>query len=144
MFSALTTRVSGNARWICSARLSSPPTEQRGGKPPEKSSGLATSTRTLPASASAPAARRASSEWTPEVQLTTRSAKAAASAKVPVLADDPADAGPGVAPARAAVEREPMPHLVPDGRRSAVPSVSPTDPVPSTPILIADLALGGQ
>ena len=49
VFSALTTWVSGKAAWICSPRLSSLQTESVGGNPPEKSSGLATSTSTLPA-----------------------------------------------------------------------------------------------
>ena len=50
--------------------------------PLEKSSGLATSTRTLPSRLAWPAWRRASSEPAPEVALTTSSAWAAAFAVV--------------------------------------------------------------
>ena len=48
VFSVFTTRASGNARWICSPRLSVFTTDRTGGMPCEKSSGLATSAITLP------------------------------------------------------------------------------------------------
>ena len=57
-FSAFTTLVSGNARWICSPRLSVSLTNSVGGKPAEKSSGFARSNNTFPARFALPAARR--------------------------------------------------------------------------------------
>ena len=74
---------SGNALWICSARLSLVVTRSEGGLPSEKSSAFATSTSTLPERFSAPAARSASSAAPPDVQLKASSPKAAASANVP-------------------------------------------------------------
>ena len=65
VFSALTTRASGKARWIRSARLSSLQTVSVGGIPWLKSSGFATSIRTFPARFSAPAASSASSDTDP-------------------------------------------------------------------------------
>jgi hypothetical protein len=56
----LTTRAAGNSRWMHSPRLSVLTTDSDGGMPWEKSSGLATSTRTLPSRLAAPASRRAS------------------------------------------------------------------------------------
>ena len=49
MFSAFTTRASGNAAWMRSASESVLLQMSVGGMPPEKSRGLATSTRILPA-----------------------------------------------------------------------------------------------
>ena len=60
-----------------------------GGMPCEKSSGLATSTRILPARLAAPAASSASSAWPPDVALMTTSPAAAASAKLPAAASRP-------------------------------------------------------
>ena len=60
-----------------------------GGMPCEKSSGLATSTRILPARLAAPAASSASREWPPKVTLMTTSPCAAASAKLPAAASRP-------------------------------------------------------
>ena len=74
VFSDLTTRASGKARWICSARESVSLTNRVGGKPWEKSSGLETSSSTLPARWAAPACARASREAPPPVALTTSSA----------------------------------------------------------------------
>ena len=71
VFSALTTRTPGSWRWICSPRLSVLQMLSVGGIPCEKSSGLATSTRTLPERLSAPAASSAASEPVPAVQLKT-------------------------------------------------------------------------
>ena len=80
VFSALTTRVAGKRRWICSANESVLDTSSEGGMPREKSSGLLTSISTLPARCSSPAASRAAIEPAPLVALTTSSAPAAASA----------------------------------------------------------------
>jgi hypothetical protein len=90
VLSDLTTRASGKARWICSPRLSVLETANDGRPPPEKSSGFDTSTSSLPARFSAPAAPSASNECMPAVQLKIRSPKDAASANVPALADPPA------------------------------------------------------
>ena len=73
MFSVLTTRVSGKARWICSPRESVSFTSSVGGMPWEKSSGLDTSTSTLPARLLAPASVSAASDAAPLVALTTSS-----------------------------------------------------------------------
>src|SRR5207249_9925703 len=91
VFDALATFVSGRAAWMRSARESSFETKSVGGIPLEKSSGFATSTRTLPRRFCAPADLRASSDPAPLVQLKTISPKAAASANVPCEAPFPAD-----------------------------------------------------
>ena len=78
----LTTLASGNARWICSPSESVSLTNRVGGKPAEKSSGLAISTSTLPARFAAPASPTTSSEAAPDEALTTSSAPAAASEKL--------------------------------------------------------------
>jgi hypothetical protein len=49
VLSALTTRVSGNSRWICSPRMSLPTGDRVGGIPCEKSGGFATSMNVFPA-----------------------------------------------------------------------------------------------
>ncbi len=92
MFSDLTTRRAGYVRWICSPRLSRFETVRVGGKPWENSSGLATSTSTLPARLAAPAAARASRDAAPAVAFTTISPKEAASANDPSPAWPPAPA----------------------------------------------------
>jgi hypothetical protein len=81
VFSALTTRADGNARWIRSPRLSVV-SVNNAGPPPEKSSGLAASTSSLPPRFASPAAASASSDAPPDVQLNTTSPCAAASANV--------------------------------------------------------------
>src|SRR5438876_908990 len=78
----LTTLASGNALWICSARLSFVVTRSEGGRPCEKSRVFATSTSALPVRFSAPAARSTSSEASPEVQLKTSLPNAAAFGKL--------------------------------------------------------------
>ncbi len=77
-----TTRAAGNARWICSPRLSMLTGSRVGGMPREKSRGLATSISSLPARLSAPAAVSAARLAAPAEALTTTSAPCAASAKV--------------------------------------------------------------
>ncbi len=98
VFSAFTTRDSGKARWICSARLSVLQTKSVGGIPCEKSSGFETSTSVLPARFSAPAMPSASMDAVPAVQLKTSSPNAAASANVPRLAASPTDSTHSAAP----------------------------------------------
>ncbi len=82
VFRVLTTFASGKARWICSPSESVSLTNMVGGKPWEKSRGLAMSTSTLPARLSAPARPSTSRAAAPEEALTTSSAPAAASANV--------------------------------------------------------------
>src|SRR5687768_10563005 len=132
VFSAFTTRAAGNSRWICSARLSSLATESRGGKPPEKSSGLATSSSVFPARLSAPAARSAATDAVPAVALTISSPWAAASAKLPWAARSGNRSLQATALSLPAL-RAPMTTSFPTST-SLVPSVSPTMPVPRTPM----------
>ncbi len=61
VLSALTTRASGNRRWSCSPRLSVFVIARLGGMPREKSSGLATLSRTFPFRFSEPPASSAAS-----------------------------------------------------------------------------------
>src|SRR4051795_3536682 len=93
VLSVFTTRASGKARWSCSARESSSLTNSVGGKPFEKSNGLAASMMILPERFSSPAWLRTSRDAPPFVALTTSSAPAAASAKV-------ASRTPGCSPAQ--------------------------------------------
>ena len=135
MFSAFTTRASGNARWIRSPRLSSLHTDSVGGIPWLKSSALATSISTLPARFSAPAASSASSDAPPAVALTTTSPNSAASANEPSLAPSPASAAQATAFSLPAC-REPIFTSCPSS--TSLPAIAcPTVPVPSTPNLIA-------
>src|SRR6266568_3769650 len=97
VLSVLTTRASGNARWICSPRLSVLQTPSVGGIPEVGSMGLAMSISTLPARLAAPAAARASRDAAPAVALTTISPKPAASAKSPWPAAGPVAAAQAVA-----------------------------------------------
>ena len=69
VFSAFTTRASGNAAWIRSARLSSLHTDSVGGIPPLKSSAFATSTSTFPDRFCPPAASSAFSDASPAVAI---------------------------------------------------------------------------
>ena len=135
VLSALTTRTSGSARWICSPSESSLQTVSVGGMPREKSSGLATSTSTLPASCSVPASSSAFSDADPAVALTSSSPKPAASANVPSLAGPPTWAAHATA-AELPAAREPRRTSWPL-RSSALPRVRPTSPVPRTPMRIA-------
>jgi hypothetical protein len=82
VFSAFTTLVSGNARWICSPSESVLETKSEGGGPWEKSSGLAMSIRTFPARLSLPADSSIAIEPSPLVAFTISSAPAAASPAV--------------------------------------------------------------
>src|SRR5215210_5044211 len=135
VLSAFTTFVPGSSRWICSARLSSFATDSRGGNPPEKSSGLDTSTRVLPSRLPDPAARSASSEATPAVALTMSSPCAAASAKLPSAAAPPelsTWATHATALSLPAL-RDPITTSWPSWT-SLVASVWPTVPVPRTPM----------
>src|SRR5919109_868587 len=120
--SDFTTRASGKARWIRSPRLSMLETKRVGIPPLEWSSGLETSIRTLSVRFASPAARSASIEPPPAVQLKITSPKAAASANA-------------TAPSLPAV-RDPVRTSCPTSA-SRAPSVLPTMPLPSTPILIA-------
>ena len=140
VFSVLTTRTSGSARWICSASESSLQTVSVGGIPCEVSSGLATSMSTLPASCSAPAMCSASSDAAPAVALTTISPKPAASANVPSLAGPPMSSHQATAAALPAV-REPSRTSWPL-LSSALASVLPTMPVPRTAIRMRRTLLG--
>src|SRR5215210_3383390 len=137
VFSALTTRTFGNARWICSARLSSLQTERVGGRPSEKSSGLATSMRTLPDRCSAPADSSAASEAVPAVQLRSASPVSAESAKEPSAAPSPAPRAHSTA-AWLPAWREPIVTWWPSS--TSFDAIEwPTAPVPSTPYLILAL-----
>ena len=100
VLSAFTTRTPGKARCTCSPRLSALATVRVGGMPGEKSSALATSTRTLPSRLTAPAAARTSSVTAPDVQLNTASPNAAASSKVPLAAPAPDRRRPRPPPSR--------------------------------------------
>ena len=95
------------------------------------SSGLATSSSTLPASCSAPASSSASSDAAPAVALMTSSPKPAASANVPSLAGPPISLGPR--DGRLVARRRASP-AAPRGRCAAArcASVLPTMPVPRT------------
>src|SRR3954447_11953048 len=117
VFSDLTTRASGNSRWICSATESVLQTVRLGGNPCEKSSGFETSTTTLPARLSAPAIRSAFSDTDPPVALKISSPCAAAASKL------------------RAGSREPTFTSCPSSV-SFASSVCPTTPVPSIPILM--------
>src|SRR5215472_5964118 len=95
---------------------------------------LPTSIRTFPASRFSPAARRASSELAPWVQLKSTSPKPAASAKFPVCARAPARFAQPTAFGFLA-SREPIITSCPSAT-SFEAIASPTIPVPSTPIFI--------
>src|SRR5436190_10887322 len=97
VFRDLTTRASGNARWICSPRLSVLQTVRIGGMPPEKSSGFETSSRTLPARFSASAEASTSRDAEPAVAFTTSSPNAAACPKSPSAASCPASSAQATA-----------------------------------------------
>jgi hypothetical protein len=90
VLSDFTTRSSGKACWICSARESVLATVSDGGNPREKSRGFARSIRILPLRFSFPASLSACSEPVPAVQLKRIGPNAAASAKVPCEARSPA------------------------------------------------------
>src|SRR5690606_4635992 len=130
VFSVLTTRVSGNARWICSASESVLHTVRHGGMPCEKSSGYAMSIRNLRARFSRPACSSASSEPLPVVQLNTVSPNAAASRCVPCDALGPISCAHAMARSLSGV-REPIRTSCPSPT-SFVPIVLPTTPVPRT------------
>lgn len=141
----LTTLAAGHARWICSARLSVLTGLSGGGiVPAEKSSGLATSIRILPARFSAPAAASTSRLVAPELALTTASARPAASANAArstagwsrSQAENgcPAEPAPVPVPVRARVDcvsRVPTTTSWPS-EASLAEMVLPTLPVPST------------
>src|SRR5919106_2975469 len=131
VFSAFTTRVATNVRWICSPRLSPAPTTTVR-DPDEVSIGLATSTSVFPARSSGRALPIASRETRPPQQLKRSSPCAAASANVPWLAPSPADATHSAAFSLPGV-REPSITSWPSST-SFVASVVPTIPVPRTPI----------
>src|SRR5581483_11030295 len=134
VLSAFTTRASGKPSWICSASDVSLQMASVGAMPLEETSGLATSTRTLPARFSAPACARASSEAMPAVALNTTSPNAAASANEPSLAASPAPAAHSTALGLPA-SREPIITSWP-ARTRPVPRLRPTFPVPRTPTLM--------
>jgi len=91
VFSAFTTRASGNSRWICSPSESVLHTVSDGGIPFEKSSGLDTWTRIFPRKFAAPAWRSAAIEFAPLVQSKIISPNAAASVNVPICPLPPVD-----------------------------------------------------
>ena len=106
-------------------------TASDGGNPLEKSSGFATSIRTLPDRCSAPAASSAAIEAIPAVAFTSSSPNAAASAKVPCVANEPASAAHAAAASLSAV-LEPILTSWPSST-SLEEIVRPAVPVPSTP-----------
>src|SRR5258708_2790832 len=108
--------------------------ESDGGIPCEKSSGLLTSTSTLPASAGALIVFTTSRKTSPFRQIKTISPNAAASLNVPCDAFDPVAATHFAALSLFAV-REPIFTACPSFM-NFVPSASPTIPVPSIPIFI--------
>lgn len=124
---------------MVSAMLSVLQTESDGGKPAEKSSGLDTSTRTLPARFAAPASLNAASETMPGVALTTSSAMAAACAKEPELAPGPACAAHSV-PLGLPASREPIMTSWPTATNLSA-RVCPTIPVPRTAIFMRALLI---
>jgi hypothetical protein len=132
VLSDFTTRASGNARWICSARLSVLETSRLGGVPCGKSSAFETSTRVLPARSSSGTEPSASIEAAPAVQLKRSSPNAAASANVPWLAAPPAEATHSAA-CSLSVVRDPIITSWP--RPTSLVAIDlPTIPVPKTPM----------
>lgn len=80
VFKALTTRVFGKARWICSPRLSVPATASCDGEPSAgKTKALTTSMMGRPPRCPTPAEFSAATDAVAAVALTSRSARAPAS-----------------------------------------------------------------